>query len=336
MARIRSIKPEVWTDPEVVSCSPLARLLWIGSWNHADDYGVLKDDPARLKLQVLPADDCDPRVLVDELVNRGLLLRRVTPDGTRVLVIRTFCVHQKIDTRAAGRWGHPDTFTAESRPIPPDPARSQPIPTDPAGSPPVANDPDHTTGQEGEGKENEYVTSEPEPPALKLVPDTVTPSAPLFAVESDQAQGVPGRSGGTISQEPQLSAAEESAQRFEEQFWLNYPRRHGRRVGKPKALAKWKKLNRTDQEAALRGVKNYAAHCERTDTWPKDAERWLRDRLWEEWQDPPTSAARRGRPPVDPEMEFDALTSTPEELGLKVVNGQWVELGRQGAGAESA
>lgn len=334
MARIRSIKPEVWTDPEVVSCSPLARLLWIGSWNHADDYGVLKDDVVRLKLQVLPADDCDPHALVDELVNRGLLLRRVTPDGTRVLVIRTFCVHQKIDTRAAGRWGHPDTFTADSRPVPPDPNQSQPVPTDPAGPPPVATDPDHTTGGEGKGKENEYVTSEPEPPALKLVPDTVTPSAPEL-LSSSEAQSVPGGDR-TIPQEPQLSAAEESAQRFEEHFWPAYPRRHGRRVGKSKALAQWKKLRVTDQRKALRGAKHYAAYCESTGSWPKDAERFLRDRLWTEWHDPPTAPPPNPTRPRDPEMEFDALTSTPEELGLKVVNGEWVELGRQGAGAESA
>lgn len=307
MARIRSIKPEVWTDPEVVSCSPLARLLWIGSWNHADDYGVLKDDPVRLKLQVLPADDCDPHVLIDELVNRGLLLRRVTPDGTCVLVIRTFCVHQKIDTRAAGRWGHPDTFTADSRPIPPDPNQSQPIPTDPAGSPPVATDPDHTTGQEGKGRENEYVTSEPEPPALKLVPDTVTPSA-----------------------------SELAAERFEEHFWPNYPRRNGKRLGKQKALAQWKKLNIDDQRRAVYGMRNYADACNRKLTIAKDAHRWLRDREWEEWLEPAEPDRRPKAPPRDPEMEFDALTSTPEELGLKVVDGQWVELGRQGAGAESA
>lgn len=124
MARIRSVKPEFWTDPEVVACSPFARLFFIGCWNHADDYGVLKDDPAGLRLKVLPADDIDAFALVDELVQRRLLLRRVAPNGTRVLVVRSFCEHQKIDHRSPGKYGDPSDFTdvpAESPPIPPSP-----------------------------------------------------------------------------------------------------------------------------------------------------------------------------------------------------------------------
>lgn len=137
MARIRSIKPSIWTDPRFVACSPLARLLWIGTWNFADDYGVLKDDPAELRLQILPADDCDPYALVDELVKREMLVRKVAPDGTPVLVIRTFCVHQKIDTRSPGRWGIPTDFEDPDECTHADqrkctrPDKSPPIPTDP-------------------------------------------------------------------------------------------------------------------------------------------------------------------------------------------------------------
>ena len=73
MARIRSVKPELWTDSKVVGLSPLARLLWMGSWNFADDYGCMPADPTQLKLRVLPADDCDPSALVAELFAAGLL-----------------------------------------------------------------------------------------------------------------------------------------------------------------------------------------------------------------------------------------------------------------------
>lgn len=173
MARIRSIKPEVWTDPDVVACSPLARLLWIGSWNHADDYGVLKDDPARLKLQILPADQCDPLELVDELVRKNLLLRRVAPDGTRVLVIRTFCVHQKIDSRATGRWGHPDEFTTPTetpgpQPSPTSPNHSRQSPTDPADSRPSPTIRTERSGVEGKGEN--AMSNSPAPLALVAVP----------------------------------------------------------------------------------------------------------------------------------------------------------------------
>lgn len=143
MARIRSIKPEFWSDPEVVACSPLARLLFVGSWNQADDFGVVKDDPERLRLQVLPADEVDADALVDELVKHNLLLRLTTPDGVKVLLIRTFCVHQKIDNRAVGRYGRPEDFlpltllTTESHLIPPDPASGIGCRTGLDSSPPI-------------------------------------------------------------------------------------------------------------------------------------------------------------------------------------------------------
>lgn len=170
MARIRSVKPEFWSDPDVVALPMAARLLFIGCWNHADDYGVLKDDPGRLKLQVLPGDDVDAAELVDLLVAANLLLRRVAPDGTRVLVVRTFCEHQRIDKRAAGRWGHPDEFV-ESPDCSDTPAPSPPIPTTPADSPP-------RTGLEGTGLEGTSTpSSDSPPPRLSAVPDRPSPSA---------------------------------------------------------------------------------------------------------------------------------------------------------------
>ena len=39
MARIRTVKPDIWTDEKFVELSPLARLLFIGLWNFADDEG---------------------------------------------------------------------------------------------------------------------------------------------------------------------------------------------------------------------------------------------------------------------------------------------------------
>lgn len=159
MARIRSIKPEFWTDPDLAALPIEARLFFIGVWNHADDYGVLKDDPARLKLQILPADDVDPAALVDHLIASGHLLRRVAPDGTAVLVVRTFEAHQKIDRRAVGRWGHPSEFT-------------HPIPTNPAASPPKPPDPH--LGLEGKGLEG---TGENTPPTL-LPAQPAQPTAP--------------------------------------------------------------------------------------------------------------------------------------------------------------
>lgn len=110
MARIRSIKPEFWTDGRMVKLPMAVRLFYIGLWNFADDWGVLEDDPESLKLRIMPADDIDPVDLVEKLVIDGRLTRKVAPDGSRVLVIRRWGDHQRIDKRSPGRWGNPSEF----------------------------------------------------------------------------------------------------------------------------------------------------------------------------------------------------------------------------------
>lgn len=57
MARIRTIKPEFWTDEAVMDLPLGARLLFIGMWNFADDEGRLPLKPRTIKAQVLPGDD---------------------------------------------------------------------------------------------------------------------------------------------------------------------------------------------------------------------------------------------------------------------------------------
>lgn len=100
MPRIRTIKPEFWTDGDVVECSPFARLLFIGMWNFAScDHGHLPDDPVRLKMQILPADPVDVGGLVDELITHGRVQRVITSDGRPFLHIRRFGDHQKVDSR---------------------------------------------------------------------------------------------------------------------------------------------------------------------------------------------------------------------------------------------
>lgn len=100
MPRIRTIKPEFWTDPVMVQLPPLARLFYIGTWNFAIcDQGHLEDDPLRLKLQILPAESVDVGDLMDALVQAGRL-ERIEVDGGRYLHICNLAEHQKVD----GRW----------------------------------------------------------------------------------------------------------------------------------------------------------------------------------------------------------------------------------------
>jgi hypothetical protein len=59
MARARNIKPGFFLNDELAECEPLARLLFAGLWCIADREGRLEDKPKRIKVEILPYDDCD-------------------------------------------------------------------------------------------------------------------------------------------------------------------------------------------------------------------------------------------------------------------------------------
>lgn len=69
MPRIRTIKPEFWTDGDIVRLSKAARLFYIGLWNFADDNGVQEYDPLTLKLRIFPKDNVKIEKLTQELVD---------------------------------------------------------------------------------------------------------------------------------------------------------------------------------------------------------------------------------------------------------------------------
>lgn len=104
MARIRTIKPEFWTDEKVVTLSAFARLVFIGLWNFVDDFGRMECSPVRLKMQILPADNADLRQLLAEISGAGLITL-YSVDGKDYLQVNGFAKHQKIDKRAASK--HP-------------------------------------------------------------------------------------------------------------------------------------------------------------------------------------------------------------------------------------
>ena len=95
MARIRSLKPEFFTDEDVAKLSPLYRLAFAGMWCHADKAGRLEDRPTRLKVLVLPYDDVDFEDVIAELAAARFVIRYSGPDGRRYLQIRTFDKHQR-------------------------------------------------------------------------------------------------------------------------------------------------------------------------------------------------------------------------------------------------
>lgn len=90
MPKIRGIKPEFWTDEDIVDLSIPARLLFIGLWNLACDNGHVSDKPKQIKMRLMPADAVNIDKLLDELVENGRITRA---DGT--ITVLNFAKHQK-------------------------------------------------------------------------------------------------------------------------------------------------------------------------------------------------------------------------------------------------
>jgi hypothetical protein len=87
------------------------------------------------------------------------------------------------------------------------------------------------------------------------------------------------------------------------EFWGTYPRRNGRIIGKEKCQTRWKKYSLGTRRAAWRGAKNYAMDCDSGLTIAKDPDRWLRDRSWEDWQEPTVNTKEATK--VTQEVPFD-------------------------------
>jgi hypothetical protein len=96
MARIRTIKPDFWTDEKLTECSLSARLLFIGTWNFADDNGNLDRSSKQIKARVFPLDNLDCEPLILELLDKELLVEYKDEDRL-YLHIQGFNKHQLIN-----------------------------------------------------------------------------------------------------------------------------------------------------------------------------------------------------------------------------------------------
>lgn len=98
MARYRTIKPEFWTSEQVMECTPMARLLFIGTWNFADDAGRHPFSPKQLKAEIFPSDNITSENVLGmllELSKNGLIVR-YTIDNRPYFYIKGWH-HQRID-----------------------------------------------------------------------------------------------------------------------------------------------------------------------------------------------------------------------------------------------
>lgn len=93
MARARNIKPGFFKNEDLAEIEPLGRLLFAGLWTLADREGRMEDRPKRIKAELLPYDECNPDALLDELHERGFILRYLV-EGERYIAITAFDKHQ--------------------------------------------------------------------------------------------------------------------------------------------------------------------------------------------------------------------------------------------------
>lgn len=108
MARIRTIKPEFWTDDLMGSISRSSRLLFIASWNMADDEGLLRWSAPFLKGAVFPFDDDldvdGVQVLMGELETAGVIFAYRGGRSQQALAyVVNFHKHQKINRPSPSR-----------------------------------------------------------------------------------------------------------------------------------------------------------------------------------------------------------------------------------------
>lgn len=232
MARIRSIKPEFWTSPQVAECSPNARLLFIGLWNFCDDYGVHPASAARLKMEVFPGDaftKADVGSMMDELISQELVLQYEI-DGAEYWCVPSWDRHQKPDTRT-GRFPRPDgsvggkvrRLSAEDSPN----ARR--------------------TAAEVSANGGRTAVDRP-PPELELEQEGVNqygPARPARACDSEPAKKLDDPS-------PVFMQA-----------WTEYPRREGGN-SRAEAWKAWKARIRAgvSEDELLEGVRRYRRFCE--------------------------------------------------------------------------
>ena len=92
--RTRIVKPDFFTNEELASCEPLARILYIGLWCLADKHGIFEWRPLRMRAKIFPFDGCVVEPLLEQLLNQELIFQ-YSVNGENFGIIPTFLKHQK-------------------------------------------------------------------------------------------------------------------------------------------------------------------------------------------------------------------------------------------------
>lgn len=238
MPRIRSVKPEFWTDEDLADLRRDARLLYVGLWNFADEHGRLRGDPRYIKGQIFPYDDdLTPEAidsLLEELSGAGKV-RRYRVAGRSYLFLPNLASHQRLEAeKVPSRLPGLD----EAEPDADEPKPSSPAATDGAHeSAPGADSSSllYGTGSMGQGAGSREVTRagagadarERPAPAQAPRPDGLTTIPDDFALTDAMRRTA-------ASTFPQLDVDFETAQ-----FISHYRSTGARRRNWPEQWTKW-------------------------------------------------------------------------------------------------
>ena len=102
MARIRSLKPEIWLSAQVMNLSHSGRLLFIGLITQADDEGRGSADVRRIKAAIFGGDDVTTehvRRWLDELVEQELAVVYFDDKHGYLYSLPSWSTHQNIDRK---------------------------------------------------------------------------------------------------------------------------------------------------------------------------------------------------------------------------------------------
>jgi hypothetical protein len=123
MARIRTVKPEFWGHPKVVSVSRDARLLFLGLLNEVDDFGRMRYSAKKVAGVVFPEDNDVTAKKVAQWVAEleeafagdveGLVLRYEVA-GAPLLAVLGFTEHQKVSHPTPSKLPEPPEVNARN------------------------------------------------------------------------------------------------------------------------------------------------------------------------------------------------------------------------------
>jgi hypothetical protein len=106
VARIRTVKPEFWTDEKTGTLSEFGKCLFLGLLNHADDYGILEWNLVEFRAKIFPYHSMSTHgalqtCFFDEIFPKGLAIFFSCMDDEdnlkKYIFIRHFDRHQVVN-----------------------------------------------------------------------------------------------------------------------------------------------------------------------------------------------------------------------------------------------